>query len=65
MYYVMAINHVRVVSFISEPCMESLPFKKAATRGKSCDTSCAQVGYNKKLSHFRLGWKPFTKLRET
>ena len=45
--------------------MESLPFKKAATRVKSYDNSGAQVGYNKKLSHFRVGWKTFAKLGET
>ena len=65
MYHVIAINPESFVSFIVEPCMGSLPFKKAETRGKACDTSCAQVGYNKKLSHCRLGRKPFAKLCET
>ena len=65
MYQVIVINHVRVVSFIAKSCMESLPFKKAATRVKSYDNSGAQVGYNKKLSHFRVGWKTFAKLGET
>ena len=39
--------------------------QKAVSSEKSCDNSCAQFGYNKEFSQFRVGYKSIVKLGET
>jgi len=57
----MAISHVSVVSFIDGPGKTSLPYSTAAPTGKLCDTCGVRNDYIKKLSVFRVQWKPFSK----
>ena len=61
MYEAIAISHVCVVSFITEPVKTSPPYSTAASTGKLRDTCGVRDDYNKKLFVFRVEWKLFLK----